>query len=48
MNTIQRFGFSVTVFIPKTLTTLFLKDSVDNTDFHGFSLTGGKNLQKLA
>jgi hypothetical protein len=33
------------VFIPKTLTTLFLKDSVDNTDFHGFSFTGGKNLQ---
>ena len=48
MNTIQKFGFSVTVFIPKTLTTLFLKDSVDNTNFHGFSLTGGKNLQKLS
>jgi hypothetical protein len=32
MNTIQRFGISVTVYIPKTLTTLFIKDSVHNTN----------------
>jgi hypothetical protein len=49
MNTLQKFGFTITVCIPKTLTTLFLKDSAHSkTTFYGFSFTGGKNLQKLS
>ena len=47
MNTLQRFGASVLLCIPKTLTTFFIKDSVYNTDFCGFSFVGGENLQKL-
>jgi hypothetical protein len=46
MNTIQRFGISVHACIPKTLTTLFLKDS--KATLYGFSFVGGNNLQKLS
>ena len=48
MDTIQRFGFIVTVCIPKTLTTLIFKDSAHFTAFDGFSFVGGNNLQKLS
>ena len=45
MNTLLRFVLNIT--LPNTLTTLFLKDSVYITDFHGLSFVGGQNLQKL-
>jgi Leucine-rich repeat (LRR) protein len=49
MNTIQMPGYNVKVCIPKTLTTLFLRDSPQSkTTFDGFSFAGGKNLQKLS
>jgi hypothetical protein len=48
-NTLQKFGFTIAICIPKTLTTLFLKDSAHSkTTFYGFSFRGGKNLQKLS
>ena len=47
MNTLQRFGFFVTVCIPKTLTTLFLKESTQFLTLNGFSFVGGKYLQNL-
>ena len=47
INTIQRFGGFIALRIPKTLTTLFLRDSKTFLAFNGFSFLGGKNLQKL-
>ena len=47
MNTLQSFGFCVTVCIPKTFSTLFLKDSTQFLTFNGFSFVAGKYLQKL-
>jgi Leucine-rich repeat (LRR) protein len=46
MNTSLRFVANIT--LPKTLTTLFFKDSADLTNFYGFSFVQGKNLQKLS
>ena len=47
MNTLQKFGFTITLCIPKTLTTLFLKAILHRTHLYGFSFVGGKHLQKL-
>ena len=47
MNTLQKLGFFVKLCMPKTLTTLFLKDSTHFLTFNGFSFVGGKYLQKL-
>ena len=47
MNTLQKFGFTITVCIPKTLTTLSLKAILERKRLYGFSFTGGKHLQKL-
>ena len=47
MNTVQKFGFSIAICIPKTLITLFLKDIPARTHFNGFWFVDGKNLQKL-
>ena len=49
MNTLQKFGFTITLCIPKTLTTLFIKDSAHSrTTFYGFRFRGGTNLLKLS
>jgi hypothetical protein len=45
MNTLQKFGFTITVCIPKTLTTLSLKAILERKRLYGFSFTGGKHLR---